>query len=188
MASVIQTTSRVFFDSAKLKGKLTAEEKKIMSRAGSFIRRTARQSMKKAGPGDYSKPGEPPHYHKGGFNLRNRIFFAYEIPTHSVVVGPDVLANKIGPLHEFGGVLGEKSVIKRMRERDVGPIRLKRTGKLQWTRIESADQWRRAVRLASVFYGSLPGKRRYKPRPFMGPAFEKEIPKFPDLWKNSVKP
>jgi len=28
---------------------------------------------------------------------------------------------------------------------------------------------------------------RIKPHPFMGPALEKEAPKFPDLWTNSVR-
>ena len=28
---------------------------------------------------------------------------------------------------------------------------------------------------------------RYRPRPFMGPAFAAEEPRLPDLWKNSVK-
>lgn len=27
----------------------------------------------------------------------------------------------------------------------------------------------------------------YRPRPFMGPAFEREIPSLPALWRNSVK-
>ena len=34
------------------------------------------------------------------------------------------------------------------------------------------------------------GKRkraRYRPRPYMGPAFEKERKKLPNLWRNSVK-
>lgn len=38
---------------------------------------------------------------------------------------------------------------------------------------------------------ALVGKRRrrarYAPRPFMGPAMQSELPKFPDLWKNSVR-
>ena len=31
------------------------------------------------------------------------------------------------------------------------------------------------------------GKRKYKARPFMGPAFEKEKPQLSKLWRNSVK-
>lgn len=33
--------------------------------------------------------------------------------------------------------------------------------------------------------GSKPA--RYRPRPFMGPAFEAETPQLPALWKNSVR-
>lgn len=33
-------------------------------------------------------------------------------------------------------------------------------------------------------YGSQPA--RYRPRPFMGPAFAAETPSLPELWKNSV--
>jgi hypothetical protein len=37
--------------------------------------------------------------------------------------------------------------------------------------------------------GTANGKRvRYHPRPFMGPAFEKEQPKLPAMWRNSVSP
>jgi len=28
----------------------------------------------------------------------------------------------------------------------------------------------------------------YKPRPYMGPAMQKELPKFPELWLNSIRP
>jgi hypothetical protein len=31
------------------------------------------------------------------------------------------------------------------------------------------------------------GVAHYRPRPFMGPAFDKEIAKAPDLWANSIK-
>lgn len=30
-------------------------------------------------------------------------------------------------------------------------------------------------------------RARYKPRPFMGPAFDKELPGLPAMWKDSVK-
>jgi hypothetical protein len=32
-----------------------------------------------------------------------------------------------------------------------------------------------------------PKRARYRPRPFMGPAFEAERPQLPALWKNSVR-
>lgn len=36
-------------------------------------------------------------------------------------------------------------------------------------------------------FGGRLGKNVYQPRPFMGPALEREADKFPDLWANSVK-
>lgn len=32
-----------------------------------------------------------------------------------------------------------------------------------------------------------PKAARYRPRPFMGPAFEKELPGLPNLWRDSVR-
>jgi hypothetical protein len=45
-----------------------------------------------------------------------------------------------------------------------------------------AVPWTRGLRTAS----RSSGKRRYAPRPFMGPAFEREEQQLPTLWKNSV--
>ncbi|MBT6485996.1 MAG: hypothetical protein HOK71_15220, partial [Planctomycetaceae bacterium] len=42
--------------------------------------------------------------------------------------------------------------------------------------------------------GTVSGQRRkkrvrmtYRPRPFMGPAFERETPKLPQMWRDSVR-
>lgn len=68
----------------------------------------------------------------------------------------------------------EKSVV-------IGPARLSRKGRgeapslLEYggsTRVSQDGETKRA---------------RYRPRPFMGPAFEKEQPKLPSMWKGSIK-
>jgi len=41
--------------------------------------------------------------------------------------------------------------------------------------------------VAVVGRGKRKRRARYAARPFMGPAMAAELPKFPDLWKNSVR-
>jgi hypothetical protein len=127
---------------------------KNLSKAGSFIRRSARSSLrrrKKASP-----PGEPPSVHSQDrvATLKN-IWFVFDPRQRSVVVGPLKLNGSklegsdratVPALHERGGVAVVKDRRKRRRRR-----------------------------------------AKYAPRPFMGPAMERELPKFEGLWANSVK-
>ena len=61
----------------------------------------------------------------------------------------------------------------------IGPVRLNKPGRAPRI-LELGGQVRRKVR----------SKRRtlsYQPRPYMGPALVAEAPKFPDLFRNSVR-
>lgn len=125
---------------------------KNLSKAGSFIRRSARSSLrrrKKVAP-----PGEPPSVHSQDrvATLKN-IWFVFDPGQRSVVIGPLKLngsklqgSNRatVPSLHELGGAA---VVSSRKRKR----------------------------------------RAKYAPRPFMGPAMERELPKFAGLWANSVK-
>jgi hypothetical protein len=125
---------------------------KNLSKAGSFIRRAARSSLRRRKK--VSPPGEPPSVHTQDrvATLKN-IWFVFEPRQRSVVVGPLKLERSrlegsnrptVPALHELGGFA---VVTNRKRKR----------------------------------------RAKYPPRPFMGPAMERELPKFVGLWANSVK-
>jgi hypothetical protein len=135
---------RMFFDRQAVISKVDAATRRVLSRFGAFVRRSAKSSIrkrKKAAP-----PGQPPSSHTG--LLKKFIFFGYDADRRSVVIGPTRLNQKgrgeAPPLLEYGG-----------------KTTLKRGGK----------------------------KRRvtYQARPYMGPAFEKEKPQLPAMWRGSVR-
>jgi len=135
---------RMFFDRQAVVSKVDAATRRVLSKFGAFVRRSAKSSIrkrKKAAP-----PGQPPSSHTG--LLKKFIFFGYDAARQSVVIGPTRLNQKgrgeAPPLLEYGG-----------------KTTLKRGGK----------------------------KRRvtYQARPYMGPAFEKEKPQLPAMWRGSVR-
>jgi len=110
-----------------------------------------------------SAPGQPPSSHTG--LLKRFILFAYEPERRSVVIGPVRLNAKIGdapPALEYGG---QVRVASRSRSR---LSRAKRRTRRQ----PSAATRGRTVTI--------------RPRPFMGPAFEREKPKLSAMWRDSV--
>jgi len=131
--------TRMFFDKKAVRDKVDAGTRRVLSKFGAFVRRTARSSIRKRKR--TSRPGQPPSSHTG--LLKRFIFFGYDPRKESVVIGPVRLSQKgrgeAPALLEHGG-----------------------TGKVQKKRV------------------------RYKPRPYMGPAFEKEQPKLPAMWRDSV--
>jgi len=74
----------VFFDTAKVKRSVDKATRKALSRAGAFIRTTARRSIRKRK--GISKPGNPPSSHEG--DLRRLIFFGLGPDKRSVIIGP----------------------------------------------------------------------------------------------------
>lgn len=80
-----------FFDKAKVIRAVDKARRAVLSKAGAFIRTTARHSLRRrkgAAP-----PGQPPHSHTG--LLKRFLYFAYEPASDSVVIGPAKL-NKPG--------------------------------------------------------------------------------------------
>jgi len=147
----------LFFDRAAVIGAVDAAKRKVLSKAGAFIRTAARTSIRKR---KGSAPaGKPPHSHEG--SLRRLILFGYDRHSDSVVVGPVGFKNSTAPsVLEYGG---PATVTRRRGGRGGRGGRDGRSG-----RPES-----RTVKIAS--------------RPYMGPALERERPKLPLLWRNSVR-
>jgi hypothetical protein len=127
-----------FFDRAKVKKAVDAATRRVLSRFGAFVRTRARTSIRKRR--GTSPPGHPPYSHVGV--LRRLIFFAYDRPRRSVVIGPVLVRrdSQAPELFEHGG--------QTVRERR---------------------------------------RLRYRPRPYMGPAFQQEQQQLPALWRGSVR-
>lgn len=150
---------------AVTKAKETAAYKNIGHALGS-IRKDVRASMVSAkGP---SKPGEPPHVHRG--RLRGAILFSYDKEDESGVVGPKYMASErggkgygypplVGMIHEFGGTFPGK----RQRRAPKG---------MTW-----AEYLRKPVKA-----------RVFPARPFMAPALERATVRMAGQWKSSITP
>jgi hypothetical protein len=131
--------TKLFFDKKAVRDKVDAGTRRVLSKFGSFVRRTARSSIRKRKR--ISHPGEPPSSHIG--LLKKFIYFGYDPASRSVVIGP---------------------------------VRLSQNGRGE------------APALLEHGGPAKVGKQRakYKPRPYMGPAFEKEQPKLPAMWRDSI--
>ena len=119
------TVKDLCFDRAEVireVGKLNA---KALSKAGAFVSRRAKTSMRRRkGP---SPAGKPPSTHSKDkiATLRN-ILFAYDRANMSVVIGPVLLNGRQGSipgLHEFGGTIYVRRPGKRGRPSKVEPVR-----------------------------------------------------------------
>lgn len=161
----------VFFDRAAVKNRMTKANRKALSKAGAFIRRRARSSLRRRKK--QSPPGQPPSAHTSDrvASLKN-ILFAYEPNSESLVVGPVKLNRKalLGPqlggatvpqVHEFGATV-------KIREVKVG------------------KGWRSGVRRVRPGQPIRVRAAVYAERPFMGPALDAEKDHIPDAWAGSV--
>ena len=153
-----------FFDRPAVKNRVDATARRNLSKAGAYVRTSARSSMHRRKAS--ALPGQPPSAHDGRLK---KIVFAYDPSRDSVVVGPlqyNIDGGKVPALLEAGGT------VRRRQVRAKG----------------SNDAWRRFDNRRNdrsweeYRYATL----RYKPHPYMGPALEREAPKFPALWANTV--
>lgn len=98
----------LFFDKKTVLRAVDKAKRAVLSRAGAFIRTTAKHSIRsKKGS---APPGKPPHSHEG--SLRRLIYFGYDRASDSVVVGPVGFKRSTAPnVLEFGG----KTEVKRRR-------------------------------------------------------------------------
>jgi hypothetical protein len=133
----------LFFDRQAVISRVDPATRKVLSKFGAFVRRTAKGSIrnrKTAAP-----PGSPPSSHTG--LLKKFIFFGYDPDQRSVVIGPTRLDR---------------------RGRGEAPSLLEHGGQTTLTRRGKRE------------------RATYRARPYMGPAFEKEQPKLPAMWRDSV--
>ncbi len=157
-------TRDFFFDRSVVIGAVDKAKRKVLSKAGSFVRLGARRSIKPAGKRamkqrdkmrlrgyndpTISTPGSPPRLHTKSTRNLKLILFAWEPQRQSVVIGPMLFKTaggaRVPEVLEHGG---RSFVTRRGRKK---PITVRK-------------------------------------RPFMAPALAKEAPKFPNLFANSVR-
>lgn len=182
----IDTAKRFFFDSDYVAARVSKAKRKVLSMAGAFIRRTARRLItKRKSP---SKPGRPPTSWTG--ILKRFIFFAYDPQNESVIVGPaktnqiffdgdgEPVSGTVPSVLEYGGEITiSESLWPGVT---IGGLNIPP----RWQRTDF--RYRRAGTQAD-----FPRRRRtihIEARPSMGPSLDENLPKFPDLWSDSVGP
>lgn len=139
----ISEAKGLFFDSKKVTSATDRATRRVFSRFGAFVRRSAKSSIRKRQKS--AEPGKPPSSHTG--LLKRHIYFLFSPKSRSVIIGPVLLSSKKTDapyLLEHGDTVTRKRRGKRVRV-------------------------------------------TYEPHPFMGPAFEKELPELPEMWRNSVQ-
>ncbi|GHT23217.1 hypothetical protein FACS189419_06890 [Planctomycetales bacterium] len=82
----------MFFDRKNIRNKVDLRTRKVLSKFGSYVRQTAKKSIRKRK--GTSKPGSPPFSHTG--TLKKFLFFGYDPNRRSVVIGPVVVPGKSG--------------------------------------------------------------------------------------------
>ena len=171
-----------FFDRPKMIASLKKAKRKALSKAGAFVRRRARSSMRRRKGA--SPAGSPPSAHSNGNSLKT-ILFAFQPQSESTIVGP-VQFNQVNFTVE-----SVTSTVPGLHER--GETAIIREYRYQPLEGEPDVQWRRVN--GHKGYGPREGCRlqtrrrmaRYPKRPFMRPALEAEAPNFPELFKNSIQ-
>ena len=138
------------------------QEEIALRRFGAFVSSDARKSIRKA-PSIWktSKPGRPPKSHTG--LLKDHIIFDYSLQESSVIVGPMKLPVK-GRTEDIPLILEEG-----------GPVVKSKTSRIIQTFGTDFD-WK-----------DMPSKKNIKPRPYMTPAYLKNLPKLPAIWSYAVK-
>ena len=81
---------RLFFDRKAVRAKTDRATRRVLSRFGAYVRRSARSSIRKRKR--TSAPGSPPSSHAG--LLRKFIFFGFDLLRRSVVIGPARLSRR----------------------------------------------------------------------------------------------
>jgi len=181
MALDINTKTRVFLDRKAVADAVGKAAAAAMYKAGYILRRSARQSMRRRKAA--SAPGTPPSAHSGkgyprGPLLKKFLFSEFDLTTKSMVVGPTRLGNSDAPLlQEKGGTIRIKVIPPRKTGRKASPAQA--TAFKRKIKDGSIVRMKAAVQEKSI---TLPA------RPYMRPALTREMPKFPSLYANTVKP
>lgn len=165
--------TRMFFDKPAVMRAVDRATRRVLSRFGSYVRRTARFSIRRRKAP--SVPGAPPSSHTG--DLKNRIYFAYEPQRQNVVIGPT-------PTNQVFFKADGRPV------RGTVPEVLEKGGAIRILEVRKYGRWQRADLRSHRRLSGLPTRLRtvqIAARPYMGPAFRENRPKLDEFWRNSVR-
>lgn len=166
----VKLAKESFFDSEKVIKATSKAERKVLSKFGAFVMTTARRSMRKRKKS--SEPGQPPSAHVG--LIKKFLYFVWDAEKKSVVIGPALLngtkSRDTLTLMEHGGTASRRFAVVKQEKGKKG-----RGNKSGATRLISAP-W------------AKPQQVKYPARPFMRPALSTNLPKLPEMWRDSVKP
>ena len=146
--------THLFLDRQEVIDRVGKANQRAMSKAGAFIRRRARSSLRRRRRP--SEPGQPPSVHSRSrvASLKN-ILFAYDPVAETLVVGPV----KLNQRHVLGPQLGSATVPQVLEFGQRVKVREVRVGK----------KWRSGVRRKRPGQPVRVRSAKYAPRPFMGP-------------------
>jgi hypothetical protein len=138
----LETWKSGFFDRPGVIAAINKTTHRYLNRFGYEVAREAKRLMVDAPPGVYSPPGFAPFAHSG--LLRKMIYWAFDVATRSLVVGPSALKDHYTPYTNF--------MVPELLEYGGTAIRKGRGG-FMWQK-----------------YGQAIPIYHYEPRPYMGPA------------------
>lgn len=172
----IRTAKKGFFDSEKVLKEVKYAERRALSKAGAYVRRAARDRLRKRKSS--AGPGESPNVHVSGMGLR-QIFFFYDWNEGTVIIGP------IG----YGTQPHSNVTVPELMEKG-GTVQIRVTAGLL-SRLYRQGQYDSSAMEA---HGALVSKKgqivtlNYDPHPFMKPAREEVEPDMADFWHDSIRP
>lgn len=145
----LTSAKKFFFDRVAVTSSVSKAGIKVLSRFGSYVRRSARQLIKnptKSKP--HSAPGEPPRNQLG--LLKNFIFFSFDPVARSVVIGPVKLprTGNAPEALEYGGptTISVRQGNRRKKVRKVIEARPYMQPAFDKNKDKITDMWRDAVK------------------------------------------
>lgn len=160
-----------------------------MCKWGAYVRRTARQSMRRSSKP--APPGHPPHVHEG--SIKRLLNFYYDTKTKTVVVGPEIRPRPTGApnVMEFGGRKGLKYPHRTFTIGGTGPVkaypRPSGTVKLFWTVLKTDSDVQKAEYLYKKYRLNANVSYYIAARPYMRPAMMKNLHVAPSCFKATLK-
>lgn len=182
----------VFFETERINKLADDAVEKRLLKFGAFVRSDARRSIRKEPKGTRrernSKPGAPPLSHTG--NLRGNIFFGLDKRQNSVVIGPRKNRSGYAPeALEYGGSAKINGFApKTYALGDRGVIGRDKAGRVVVRKLATAEMVARANRFAIERNDAAVSRTvKIEARPYMSPAFKRNLPHAPKLYRNSLE-
>lgn len=193
-----------FFDRREVMASMTKARRRVLSKAGAWVRTAARSSLRRRKKP--SSPGSPPSVHAdtSARATLKKIYFAYDPINDSVVIGPEKLnqvnftiagmRTSVPNVHEFGGNIAIREWMFTALDERTQDVVDRYPSAYNWvdTWTRRDLRWKMTSRKRKWTLAKFGVKTRvrnanYPARPFMRPALKKVAPQFPDLFRNAIQ-